>query len=164
MTLTKESYKALYQTGGSKTKWWITLPKAFVIGGLVCTQADDALHTCIDGGIQRIIRTNHIGLDGFHREELTAGHLLQGCCMEDIIDSLHGIVQGAPVAYVTDIELNFACDLGHTRLEVVTHIVLLLLVAGEDTDLADVGLEETVEYCVAEAAGASGDEEDFVFK
>lgn len=37
MTLTKESYKALYQTGNSKTKWWITLPKAFVIGGLVCT-------------------------------------------------------------------------------------------------------------------------------
>ena len=134
------------------------------IGGLVCTQADNALHACIDGGIEGVVCTDDVGLDSFHREELTAGHLLQGCCMEDVVDALHGIAERTLVAYVADIELYLACYLGHTSLEVMAHVVLLLLVATEDTDLADIGLEKTIENCVAEAAGASGDEEDFVFE
>lgn len=36
MQLTKESYKKLYENEGNKTKWWITFPKAFIIGGLIC--------------------------------------------------------------------------------------------------------------------------------
>ena len=39
------------------------------------------------------------------------------------------------------------------------HIVLFLLIAGEDANLADVRAEETVQDGVAEAAGAAGDEE-----
>ncbi|MBR1752067.1 MAG: SpoVA/SpoVAEb family sporulation membrane protein [Ruminococcus sp.] len=36
MQLTKESYKKLYENEGTKTKWWTTFPKAFIIGGLIC--------------------------------------------------------------------------------------------------------------------------------
>ena len=134
------------------------------IGCLIGGEADDALHTCIDGGIEGVVCADDVGLDGFHGEELAAGHLLEGSGMKDVVHSLHCIVKRTLIAYVTDIELYLACHLGHTCLKVVTHVVLLLLVAGEDADFADVGLEEAVENCVAEAAGASCDEEDFVFK
>ena len=84
--------------------------------------------------------------------------------MEDVVHTLHGIVKGAFVADIADVELYLACHLRHTCLEVVTHIILFLLIAGEDADLANVGLEETVENCVAKTACASCNEEDFVFE
>ena len=73
-------------------------------------------------------------------------------------------MQRAAVADVTDIELDFVGYFGHAGLEVMAHVVLLFLVAGEDADFTDVGTEETVQDGVAETAGASGDEEDFVFE
>ena len=54
--------------------------------------------------------------------------------------------------------------LRHTGLEVVAHIVLLLLVAGEDTDLADVGPQETVENGIAERASATGNQQHLILK
>ena len=98
------------------------------------------------------------------KEEFAAGHLLEGGGMEDVIDALHGIFEGALVADVTDVELDLVRHFRHTGLEIVAHVVLFLLVAGEDADFADVGAEETVEYGVAETTCASGDEEDFVFE
>ena len=132
--------------------------------GFVGRETDDALYACIDGGIKGIVGADDVGLDGFHREELAAGHLLQGSCMEHVVNTLHGIVQGATVADIADVELDLACHLGHAGLEVVAHVVLLFLVAAEDADLADVGFQETVKNCVTETAGASGDKEDFVFE
>ena len=44
------------------------------------------------------------------------------------------------------------------------HVVLLLLVAGEDADLADVGLQETPQHGVAEGAGAAGDQQRLAFE
>ena len=38
-------------------------------------------------------------------------------------------------------------------------VVLLLLIAGEDADLGDVGVQEAVEHRVAEGAGAAGDKQ-----
>lgn len=46
----------------------------------------------------------------------------------------------------------------------VTHIVLFLLIAAEDTNLTDVGAQGTVKYCITETAGTSSDKEDLVFK
>ena len=46
----------------------------------------------------------------------------------------------------------------------MTHVVLLLFVAGEDADLLDVAIQEAAEHGVAEAARAAGDEEHFIFK
>ena len=61
-------------------------------------------------------------------------------------------------------ELHLAKHIGTLRLKVVAHVVLLLLVAREDADFADVTVEETAEDGVSEGTGASGDKEDFVFK
>ena len=134
------------------------------ISGLVGGEADNALNTCIDSGVEGVVRTDDVGLDGLHGEELARGHLLEGGCVEDVVHALHGVLERALVAHVADVELDLTSYFRHACLEVMTHIVLLFLVAGEDTDLADVGFEEAVENCVTETAGASGDEEDFVFE
>lgn len=36
MQLTKEEYSKMCETKSAKTKWWVTFPKAFLIGGLIC--------------------------------------------------------------------------------------------------------------------------------
>ena len=125
------------------------------ISGLIGWEADDALYTCINSSIQRIICTYHVGLHSLHREELATGHLLQRSSVEHIVNALHRIFQRTLVAHVADVELNLVGYLRHPGREVVTHIVLLLLVAAEDPDLPDVGLQKTVKNCVTETACAA---------
>lgn len=84
--------------------------------------------------------------------------------MEDIVDAFHGILEGALVAHVANVEFDFAGYLGHTCLEVVTHVVLFLLVTREDAYLTDVGAQETIQHRVAETACTTCDEQHFIFK
>ncbi len=35
--MSKSQYTEMYKDASEKTKWYITIPKAFVIGGLICT-------------------------------------------------------------------------------------------------------------------------------
>ena len=114
------------------------------IGGLVGGEADDALDTGINGGIEGVVGANDVGLDGLHGEELAGGHLLEGGGMEDVVNALHGVTEGGLVAHIANVELNLIGHFGHTGLEVVTHVVLLLLVAGEDADFANIGLKKPV--------------------
>lgn len=44
MKLTQEQYKEMYTSASSKTKSYITIPKAFIIGGLICTLGEALLH------------------------------------------------------------------------------------------------------------------------
>ena len=134
------------------------------IGGLVGTQANHALHAGVYGRIEGVVGANHVGPHGLHGEELAAGHLLEGGGMEHVIDALHGILEGALVAHVANIELDLAGHVGPLSLILVAHIVLLLLVAGEDANLADVGAQEAVQHGIPEAPCASGNEEDLVFE
>lgn len=46
------------------------------IGGLIGREADDGTYACLNSSSQDIVRTDDIGLDGLHREELTARDLL----------------------------------------------------------------------------------------
>ena len=124
---------------------------------LVRGQADHALHARVDGRIQHIVRADDIGLHGLHREELATRDLLQRRRVEDVIDALHRILQRALIAHVADVELDLVRHLRHPCLEVMPHVILLLLVAGEDADFADVRAKETVQDGVAEGAGAAGD-------
>ena len=105
---------------------------AHCVDGICCLvggEAYDAFHAGIDGGIQRIVRTDDIGLHCFHREELAAGHLFEGGGVKHVVDSFHRVFESALVAHVANIELNLTGNLGHTGLEVVAHIVLLFLIA-----------------------------------
>jgi hypothetical protein len=65
---------------------------------------------------------------------------------------------GMRIAHVADVELQLAVVVE------LPHVVLLLLVAGEDADFTDVGVEEAAEDGVAEGAGTAGDQECFVTK
>ena len=120
------------------------------IGGLIRGEADDGTYASLDGGSQDIVRADDIGLYGFHREELTARDLLQCCGMEDVIHTRHGIAARLQVAYIADKKLDF---MGHIRvfhLVFVAHIVLLLLIAGEDADFSDICTEKAIQHCVTE--------------
>ena len=44
----------------------------------------------------------------------------------------------------------------------MAHVLLLLLVAREDADLADVAFQKTAEHRIAKTAGAAGNEEGVV--
>ena len=134
------------------------------VRGLVRGQANHALHARVDGRIQHIVRADDIGLHGLHREELAAGHLLERRGMEHVIHAHHRILQRALVAHIADVKLDLIRHLRHPRLEIVPHVVLLLLVARENADLADVRAEKTVQDGVAEGAGAAGNQQRLVFK
>ncbi len=134
------------------------------IGGFVGAQANHALHAGIDGHIKGVIGANHVGLHGFHGEELAAGHLLEGGGMEHVIDALHGILEGALAAHVANVELDLAGHVGPLSLILVAHIVLLLLVTREDADFTNICSKETVQNRIPETSSASGNQEDLVFE
>ena len=46
----------------------------------------------------------------------------------------------------------------------MTHVVLLLFIAAENTDLFDVGVEKTTKYGIAEGSCSACDQQDFVFE
>ena len=114
------------------------------IGGLVGGQADDGLHTELNGGGEDVVRADDVGPHGLHGEELTGGHLLQGGGVEDIVHPGHGPPDGLQVPDVANVKLDFIRHLRHFRLILVAHIVLLLFVPGEDADFANVRGEKAV--------------------
>lgn len=86
-----------------------------------------------------VVRAQDVGTDGLHREKLTRRNLLKGCCMEDVVHAMHGIAYGLIIPYVTDVKLYLSEMIRIASLKLMAHIVLLLLVAGEDANLAHVG-------------------------
>ena len=128
------------------------------ISGLVGGEADDALHTGIDGRIQHVVRPDDIGLHGLHRKELARGHLLQRSSVEHVVHPFHRILQRAAVAHVANVELYLPRHLRHPRLEVVPHIVLLLLVAREDPNLPNVRPQEPVQHRIPERPRPAGNQ------
>ena len=54
------------------------------------------------------------------------------------------------IAHVADIEFNFIGNVGHFRLKLVAHIVLFFLIARKNSNLADIGFEETVQHGIPE--------------
>lgn len=126
------------------------------ISGLIGGETDDGTYASLDGGSQDIVRADDIGLDGLHREELTARDLLQCCGMEDVIHARHGIAARLQVAYVSDKKLDLVCHVRVFHLVLVTHIILLLLIAGEDADFSDIRTEEAVQHCVTEGSCSTG--------
>ena len=97
-----------------------------------------------------------VGAHGLHGEELAGGDLLERGGVEDVVDAAHGVPHGALVAHVAYVEAHLAGVPGAGRLQAVAHVVLLLLVAGEDADLAYVRVQEVLEHRAPEGAGAAG--------
>ena len=118
------------------------------IGGLVCRQANHALHPGVDSRIQHIVRADDIGLHGLHREELAARHLLQRRRMEDIINPANRGLERRLAPHVADIELDLMGDLRILHLTLVPHIILLLLIPRKDANLTDIGTNKTFQHCI----------------
>ena len=114
------------------------------IGGLVCRQADNGLHAELNGGGEHIVGADDIGPHGLHGEELAGGHLLQGGGVEDIVHPGHGPPDGLQVPDIANVKLDLVRYLRHLCLVLVAHIVLLLLIPGEDADLANVRGEKAI--------------------
>ena len=134
------------------------------VGGLVGGQAHDAVDALVDGGVQDVVRADDVGAHGLHGEELAGGHLLEGGGVEDVVHAVHGVAHALGVADVADEEAHLGGELGRLLLQAVAHVVLLLLVAGEDADLGQIGVHEVLEHRVAERAGASRDHEGLVLE
>lgn len=128
------------------------------IRGLIRTQHDEAFDARRDCRVHHILRAYRIGEQRLHGIELARGHLLERRRVEDEIHARHGIQQARGPAHVPDGELDFGVVVRQP------HIVLLLLVARKDADLADAGIEEAIQDGVAEGAGAAGDEKGLVSK
>lgn len=44
INLSKSQYSEMYKEASKGTKWWITIPKAFVFGGLICMLGESLLN------------------------------------------------------------------------------------------------------------------------
>ncbi len=73
----------------------------------------------------------NVGAHGLHGEELAGGDLLQRSSVENKVDAGHDIAERPRVAHIADVELDLLGVGGILGLQLVAHIVLLLLVAGE---------------------------------
>ena len=127
------------------------------IGRLVRGQADHALYPRVDGRVEDVVRADDVRTHGLHGEELAGGHLLERGSVEDVVHARHGVAHGLRIAHVADVELDLLGVLRMLRLQLVAHVVLLLLVAGEDADLLEVGVQEVFEDGGTEGTGAAGD-------
>ena len=84
--------------------------------------------------------------------------------MEDVVHAVHGVAHALGVTDVADEEANLGGELRRPLLQAVTHIVLLLLIAGEDSDLSQVGVHEVLKHGVAKATRAARDHEGLAAK
>lgn len=126
------------------------------VSSFISAKADDCLDFCFDRSGEDVVRSNDIGADGLHREELTARDLFECCSVENIIYSGHRAAAGLKASNIADVELDLMRNIRILRLILVAHVILFLLVTRKDTDLSDVRAEEPLENCIAEGTSASG--------
>lgn len=127
-------------------------------------EADHTLDFRFNGSSQDIVRAYDIGPNRFHREKLTGGHLLQSGGVENIIRAGNRTPAALQATHITDVEFDFVRDVGVSGLVFVTHVVLFLLVTGEDADFFDIRCKETLEHSIPERTGTTGDHQGFVFE
>ena len=66
--------------------------------------------------------------------------------VEDEVYTGHGVQQAFGTAHIANIKLELVIVIGQS------HVMLLLLVAAEDADFGDVGLQKTAQDGVAEGS------------
>ncbi|MCY1513200.1 hypothetical protein D9M68_476850 [compost metagenome] len=78
--------------------------------------------------------------------------------MENIIDADHRLGHTAVIPDVADIELDLVVG------QFDPHVFLLLLIAAENPDFADVGIQEAFQDRMAERTCTAGNHQNFIFK
>ena len=133
------------------------------VGCLVGRQADDSLNAGIHGGMEDVIRADDIRSDCFHREKLTARHLLEGRGVPDIADVIHRITDGVFVPHVADDELDFMGIVRVFRLQRVSQTVLFFLIPAEYPDFGHRACNKVAQDGAAERPRSSGDKQNLAF-
>ena len=134
------------------------------VGCLIGGQADDTLDTSINSGVQHIISADDVGLDSLHGEELAGRNLLQCGCVEDVVNTGHSVTDRLGVADITDVELHLLGSVRMLGLKLMAHIVLLLLITGEDTDLLQIRIQEVLQNGRAKRTSTTSDHKGCVIK
>ena len=134
------------------------------ISCLVGRQADNTLDAGINGGVEDVVRADDVGLNGLHGEELAGGNLLQSGSVEDVVNTGHCVTDGLGVADITDVELHLFGVLRVLGLKLMAHIVLLLLVTGEDADLLQIGIQEMLQNGRTKRTSTTSDHKGCVIK
>jgi len=134
------------------------------VGRLIRGQADNTLDASVNSGVQDVIRTDDVGLDGLHGEELAGRNLLQSSSMEDVVNTGHCVTDGLRIADITDVELDLLGILRMLGLKLMTHIVLLLFITGEDTNLLQVRIQEVLQNGRAKRTSTTSDHKGCVIK
>ena len=134
------------------------------ISGLISGQTNNTLDASVDGSVQHIIGADDVGLDSLHGEELTGRNLLQSSSVEDVVNTGHCVTDRLRIADITDVELHLLGSLRVLGLKLMAHIVLLLLVTREDTNLLQVRIQEVLQNGGTERAGTTSDHKGCVIK
>jgi len=104
------------------------------IGRLVGREEDRLLDVVRNAGGNNIVRAEDVGLGRLERVELAGRDLLERRGGEAVVDPFECVANRGVVADVADVELQLAV------VELLPHVVLLLLVAGQNANLFDFGL------------------------
>ena len=123
---------------------------------LVGAKANHPLHSGIDGSLKDVFGTQHVGTHRLHRMELARRHLLERGRVKNEIHPTHGLFHAALVTHIANVELELGAVVA------LAHIVLFLLIAGEDSNLGDVRIKEALEDGIAEGAGSTGNQQHFI--
>ena len=90
-------------------------------------------------------------------KKLTGRHLFQRRRVKNVIYARHGVPDGLNIPDIADVAFDFARMIRIPGLQLVAHIILLLLVAGENANLLKVRIKEMFEDGGTERAGAACD-------
>ena len=134
------------------------------IGRLVGGQADNTLNTSVNSGVEDVVRADDVGLNSLHREELAGRNLLQSSRMENVVNTRHGVLDRLRIADIADVELDLLGGLRVLGLKLVSHIILLLLVAGEDANLLEVRVKEVFQNGRTERTSTTSNHKGCVIK
>ena len=66
--------------------------------------------------------------------------------MEDVVNTGHSVLDGLRVADITDVELDLLGCFRVFCLKLMAHIVLLLLIAGEDADFLEIRIQKVLQH------------------
>ena len=134
------------------------------VGCLIGGQADNTLDTSINSGVQHIISADDVGLDSLHGEELTGRNLFQSSSMEDVINTRHCVADRLRIADIADIELHLLGVLRVLGLKLMAHIILLLFITREDTNLLQVRIQEVLQNGRTKRTSTTSDHKGCVIK
>lgn len=84
--------------------------------------------------------------------------------MEYVVNTRHGVSQRLWVSDIANVEFDFVGIIRVLSLEFMAHIILLLLIAGKDADLANIRCQEVLKDRIAERAGTARDHKGGVCK